>query len=79
MESGVVNQSPPSAPQELQQLLTSGTYLQRWRIGLAQQVPRKGRPPKRIADEVGYVSEAALAREFKAQTGQSPWQWRNGQ
>lgn len=58
---------------------TPGVYLQRWRIGLAQQALRKGRPLKMIADEVGYGSEAALSRVFKAQTGQSPRQWRNGQ
>ena len=31
---------------------------------------------KLIADDVGYGSEAALSRAFRAQTGQSPRQWR---
>ncbi|WMJ68644.1 AraC family transcriptional regulator [Stenotrophomonas sp. 24(2023)] len=55
---------------------TPGQYLQGWRVGLAQQALRQGQPLKRIADEVGYGSEAALSRAFKAHTGQSPRQWR---
>ena len=35
-------------------------------------------PLKRIAIDVGYGSEAALSRAFKAQTGQSPRQWKEG-
>ncbi len=55
---------------------TPGTYLQGWRVGLAQQALRRGRALKAIASEVGYGSEAALSRAFKAQTGASPRQWR---
>src|SRR5690606_36365450 len=58
---------------------TPGVYLQRWRIGLAQQSLLKGQPLKLILQEVGYSSEAALSRAFKAQTGMSPRQWRLGQ
>ncbi len=56
--------------------ITPGQYLQGWRVSLAQQALRQGRPLKRIADDVGYGSEAALSRAFKAHTGQSPRQWR---
>ncbi|GAB3043130.1 AraC family transcriptional regulator [Stenotrophomonas tumulicola] len=56
---------------------TPGQYLQAWRTRLAQQALRRGQPLKRIAGEVGFGSEAALSRAFKAQTGQSPRQWRN--
>lgn len=55
---------------------TPGLYLQSWRIGLAQRALRMGYPLKRIAAEVGYGSESALSRAFKAQTGVSPGQWR---
>lgn len=55
---------------------TPGTYLQGWRIGLAQQALRNGRPLKVIADEVGYGSEAALSRAFKSVLGMSPREWR---
>lgn len=57
---------------------TPGAYLQRWRIAIVQQALRRGRPLKLIADEVGYGSEAALSRAFKAQCGVSPGQWRGG-
>ncbi|MCR6663545.1 MAG: AraC family transcriptional regulator [Luteimonas sp.] len=56
---------------------TPGQYLQAWRIGLAQQALRRGRQLKVIAADVGYGSEAALSRAFKAQTGQSPRAWKN--
>ena len=55
---------------------TPGQYLQGWRIGLAQRALRRGRPLKLIADEVGYGSEAALSRAFKAHSGVSPRAWR---
>jgi AraC-like DNA-binding protein len=56
--------------------LTPGSYLQRWRVGLAQKYLRQGRPLKLIATDVGYGSEAALSRAFRAQTGSSPGEWR---
>lgn len=56
--------------------ITSGQYLQSWRVRLAQKALRRGRPLKMIAAEVGYGSEAALSRAFKAQIGQSPRQWK---
>ncbi len=55
---------------------TPGQYLQGWRTRLVQQALRKGQPLKRIAADVGYGSEAALSRAFKAQTGHSPRQWK---
>ncbi|MEG0186184.1 MAG: AraC family transcriptional regulator [Stenotrophomonas sp.] len=55
---------------------TPGHYLQGWRTRLVQQALRKGQPLKRIAIDVGYGSEAALSRAFKAQTGQSPREWK---
>ncbi|MDH6590494.1 AraC-like DNA-binding protein [Variovorax sp. TBS-050B] len=58
---------------------TPGTYLQQWRVGLAQRALRAGRPLKLIAQEVGYGSEAALSRAFKAQSGHSPREWKLAQ
>lgn len=56
--------------------VTPGAYLQQWRVRVVQQALRKGRPLKLIVDDIGYGSEAALSRVFKAQTGLSPRQWR---
>jgi AraC-like DNA-binding protein len=58
---------------------TPGQYLQGWRVGLAQQALRRGRPLKVVAAEVGYGSEAALSRAFKAHAGLSPRDWRRQQ
>jgi AraC-like DNA-binding protein len=58
---------------------TPGSYLQGWRVGLAQKALRQGRSLKLIAQDVGYGSEAALSRAFKAQSGKSPREWRNAQ
>nr|WP_280525571.1 AraC family transcriptional regulator [Chromobacterium violaceum] len=55
---------------------TAGAYLQGWRIRLAQQALRQGKRLKMIAIEVGYGSEAALSRAFKAQCGVTPRAWR---
>ena len=55
---------------------TPGHYLQGWRIALAQQALRRGRALKVISADVGYGSEAALSRAFKAQTGLSPRAWK---
>jgi AraC-like DNA-binding protein len=54
-----------------------GDYLTAWRISLAQDLLRQGRPMKHVAAEVGYGSEVALSRAFKARTGQSPRDWKN--
>ncbi|WLQ16505.1 AraC family transcriptional regulator [Hahella aquimaris] len=58
---------------------TAGVYLQRWRISLAQRALMQGEPLKLIAGEVGYGSEAALSRAFKACVGYSPGEWRKHQ
>ena len=58
---------------------TPGQYLQGWRIRMAQQALKRGRPIKIIAGEVGYGSEVALSRAFKAYTGMSPRRWREAQ
>ncbi len=55
--------------------ITPGHYLREWRIGLAQQALRRGRPLKAVAADVGYGSEAALSRAFRASTGRSPREW----
>src|SRR5690606_3846402 len=55
---------------------TPGQYLQGWRVALAQPALRRGRPLKVVAGEVGYGSEAALSRVFKAHSGLSPRAWK---
>jgi len=59
--------------------VTPGTYLQRWRVGLAQKALLDGKSLKTIALEVGYGSEAALSRAFKTLSGKSPREWRTMQ
>jgi AraC-like DNA-binding protein len=55
---------------------TPGDYVARWRVGLAQDHLRRGRPLKWIAGQVGYGSEAALSRAFKSHCGHSPRDWK---
>lgn len=55
---------------------TTGVYLQAWRVRLAQKALLQGQQLKMIADEVGYGSEAALSRAFKAQCGLAPRKWK---
>lgn len=56
--------------------VTPGAYLHGWRITLAQRAMQAGRPLKRVAGEVGYSSEAALSRAFKAYAGESAMAWK---
>ena len=37
---------------------------------------RGGKPLKVLVDTVGYASESALSRAFKAQAGVTPREWR---
>jgi AraC-like DNA-binding protein len=53
------------------------TYLTNWRMQLAARMLTDGGTPiSRIADEVGYKSEAAFSRTFKRCTSISPGAWR---
>lgn len=53
-------------------------YLTSWRIQLAAERLKAGREPlARIAEAVGYESEAAFSRAFKREMGISPGAWRS--
>ncbi|MEX2500353.1 MAG: AraC family transcriptional regulator [Wenzhouxiangellaceae bacterium] len=53
------------------------TYLSRWRMQVAAGLIAGGdRSLARIAEEVGYESEASFSRAFKRVTGTAPSQWR---
>lgn len=55
------------------------TYLSRWRMQIAAGMLAGGSfRLARIAEEVGYESEAAFSRAFKRSTGTSPSHWRGG-
>ena len=48
-------------------------YLTQWRMNLARaQLIDTAEPVRRIAEQVGYQSEAAFCRAFKQVFGQSP-------
>ena len=54
-------------------------YLTGWRMRLAaRQLRTSGAPLVRIAEEVGYGSEAAFIRAFRRQFGVPPGNWRRG-
>jgi AraC-like DNA-binding protein len=52
-----------------------GEYLTRWRIGVAQDLLRKGMPVKVVSSQVGYTSAPAFTRAFTALVGVSPRRW----
>lgn len=54
---------------------TAGDYLLEWRIALAQNFLKKGKPVGWVANQVGYENASALARVFRKKTGHSPKQW----
>jgi AraC-like DNA-binding protein/mannose-6-phosphate isomerase-like protein (cupin superfamily) len=52
-------------------------YLAAWRLDRAAEMLRYGRwPISDVAERVGYTSQAAFSRAFKAQFAMSPLQWR---
>jgi AraC-like DNA-binding protein len=52
-------------------------YLARWRIQVAaHQLRNSDAPLARIAEQVGYESEAAFNRAFKRSFGVPPAAWR---
>jgi AraC-like DNA-binding protein len=52
-------------------------YLTRWRLTLAaQRLRREPTSLRRIAEQVGYESEAAFNRAFKREFGVTPGRWR---
>jgi AraC-like DNA-binding protein len=54
-------------------------YLASWRIMTAQNLLKRGRPLKHVADDVGYGSASALTRAFIRKLGCSPTAWLKGQ
>lgn len=55
-------------------------YLIRWRMAKAARLLRSGRQPlNRIAEAIGYESEAAFCRAFKKEFGVTPGKWRSGE
>lgn len=54
---------------------TPADFLASWRITLAQDLLRSGRPLKHVAQEVGYGSASALTRAFVRKIGQPPSRW----
>jgi AraC-like DNA-binding protein len=56
--------------------ITPGAYLTGWRITVARELLRSGRPLKLVAEEVGYASAPALSRAFRVTTRQSPREWK---
>lgn len=53
------------------------TYLTRHRMRLAaRQLSSSGMPVSRVADQVGYASEAAFSQAFKREYGVTPSVWR---
>lgn len=56
--------------------MTPLDYLTDWRMSVARNLIRQGRPIKSVAQAVGYQSQAALTRVFSKRVGCSPTDWR---
>jgi AraC-like DNA-binding protein len=55
--------------------ITPLDYLTDWRMSVAQNLLKQGRPIKSVAAAVGYQSQAALARVFTKRIGSAPTDW----
>lgn len=54
---------------------TPADHLASWRIVVAQQLLRAGRPLKHVVTDVGYASASTFARAFLRKVGKSPIRW----
>jgi transcriptional regulator GlxA family with amidase domain len=59
--------------------VTPFDYLTDWRLGIVQNMLRKGNSLKLIATAVGYANATALTRVFTQRLGTSPTEWLRGQ
>lgn len=50
-------------------------YLTQWRLGLAQDLLRKGMSISEVSNQVGYESNSSFSRVFSKRLGESPKQW----
>jgi AraC-like DNA-binding protein len=55
---------------------TPGEYLARYRMAVAQDLLRRGRPLALVAEAVGYSGAAAFSRAFAVVCGCAPGAWR---
>lgn len=55
--------------------ITPLDYLTDWRMSVAQNLLKQGRPIKSVAAAIGYQSQAALARVFAKRVGLAPANW----
>ena len=55
--------------------VTPFDYLADWRIGVAQDLLKRGKALKIVAPSVGYASSMALTRAFSQRVGVSPTVW----
>lgn len=55
--------------------MTPGNYMGHWRLGLAKELLRKGRPMSLVSDEVGYSNPGAFSRAFSSRFGVTPSSW----
>ena len=55
--------------------MTVGEYLTDWRIYIAQEKLRSGKPVTLVALDVGYGSQPAFTRAFASKVGMSPREW----
>jgi AraC-like DNA-binding protein len=55
--------------------MTVGEYLTDWRIYVAQEKLRSGKPVTLVALDVGYGSQPAFTRAFASKVGVSPREW----
>lgn len=55
--------------------MTPFDYLADWRIGVAQDLLKRGKSLKIVAPSVGYTNSTALTRAFTLRIGMSPKAW----
>jgi AraC-like DNA-binding protein len=75
--SGLAYMSRSKFAEEFKRVIgqSPGDYLIDWRISVAQNEMKKGKPIAVVANEVGYENTSGLSKAFRKKIGQSPTEW----
>jgi len=56
---------------------SAGDYVLEWKVQVAQDLLKKGKPIQVVANTLGYSDQSAFTKAFKKKAGMSPKSWLN--
>ena len=56
---------------------SAGDYVLEWKVQVAQDLLKKGKPIQIVTNTLGYSDQSAFTKAFKKKAGMSPKAWLN--